>query len=173
MASATCNDKHVPDSVEKGVPIVVDQEQRPARIAQPTDHAQRLLCADQDDELLSPRHCRIEQVSLKHHVVLSMERNDDARELRPLRLVDRQDIGQSDLVQIPEVVFCLPTLEIDHHLLLDAVDGFDQPEIAVENVPIIVVFRLDYAVPEAERPAKSLDFWPAVAGIEGRLQDLV
>ena len=49
----------------------------------------------------------------------------------------------------------------------------DHAQVAVEHVPIIVVLGLDHPVPDAKRPAEPLDFRPAVAGIEGRLEHLV
>ncbi len=91
--------------------------------------------------------------------MLGVQRNDDARELGTLRLVDRQDIGQSNFIQIAKIVFHLPPLKIDDHYLFDAVNGLDHAQIAVENIPIIVVFGLNYPVPKAKRPAKPLDFW--------------
>ena len=78
--------------------------------------------------------------------MLGVDRDHHAGELRPLALVDRKDVGQGQLVEVAEVVLHLPTLETDHHVLLDPVDLLDHPQIAVEHIPIIVIFRLDYPV---------------------------
>ena len=46
VASAACNNEQVPEPVEKRIPVVVDQEQRPARIAtarRPTSTIMRRL----------------------------------------------------------------------------------------------------------------------------------
>ena len=96
--------------------------------------------------------------------MLRVQGDDHAGELGPLRFMDRQDIGQGDLVEITEVVLHLPTLEVHHHFLLNPVDRLDHPEVAVENITIIVVFGLNYPVPKAKRPTESLNFWAAVAG---------
>ena len=81
-----------------------------------------------------------------------MDGNHDTGEFRPLRLMDRQNIGQSQLVQIREVIFYLMPIKIHHHFLFDPANGLDLPEIAVENMPIIVVFGLDYQDAKAKRP---------------------
>ena len=59
--------------------------------------ADRFSLADEHDEPLAARQPRIEQIALKHGVVLRHDRDDDGRILRPLRLVDGGRVGQRQL----------------------------------------------------------------------------
>src|ERR1035437_8991865 len=67
--------------------------------------AQRLLLPDKYEQPLAPRDPRVDQVALQQHVVLRGERDYHCRELRSLRLVDRDRVSQRNLVQFSEVVF--------------------------------------------------------------------
>ena len=78
--------------------------------------AQRLLLPDQHEQPLAPRDPRVDQVALQQHVVLRGERDHHCRELRTLRLVDRDRVGQRNLVQFPEVVFDQPVVEAHRDL---------------------------------------------------------
>src|SRR5215467_12059147 len=55
--------------------------------------AQRFLLTDQHEQPLAPRNSCIDKIPLQEHVVLRGERDHDCRELRTLRLVDRDRIG--------------------------------------------------------------------------------
>ena len=92
-----------------------------AGVDPPHGHPQGLLGAHQDDELLASRDRRVQQVSLEHEVMLSVQGNDDARELGTLAFVNRQDVGQRQLIEVAKVVFDRPPLKIDGQHLLDAV----------------------------------------------------
>ena len=54
------------------------------RFVVPYGDGKRFLRADEDDELLSPRHRGIDEVSLKKEVVLRQDRHDDNRILAAL-----------------------------------------------------------------------------------------
>ena len=56
---------------------------------------ERLSLPDQHEQPLAPRDPRVNQVALQQHVVLRGQRNYHRRELRSLRLVDCDRIGQS------------------------------------------------------------------------------
>jgi hypothetical protein len=80
----------------------------------PTDgHAERLLRAHQHHQILAPGHGRVKQDPLEHHVMPRVQWDHHAGKLRTLALVDRQDIRQRQFVQVSEVVFYAPPLEID------------------------------------------------------------
>ena len=55
---------------------------------------ERLSLPDQHEQPLAPRDPRVNQVALQQHVVLRGQRNHHRRELRSLRLVDCDRIGQ-------------------------------------------------------------------------------
>jgi hypothetical protein len=88
---------------------------------------ERLSLPDQHEQPLAPRDPRVNQVALQQHVVLRGQRNHHRRELRSLRLVDCDRIGQSDLIQLPEVVFDQPFVEAYCDLLLDGINSFNDP----------------------------------------------
>jgi hypothetical protein len=71
----------------------------PLRSVIPHRDAQRLLLPDEHEQPLSPRDSGINQVPLQEHVVLRGERDHDCRELRPLRLVNGDRIGERHFVQ--------------------------------------------------------------------------
>ena len=62
-----------------------------------------LLGPHQHDQLLGPGDGRVEQVALKHYVVLGRDRHQDCTILRSLRLVHRDGVGQHQLVQLAEL----------------------------------------------------------------------
>jgi hypothetical protein len=65
----------------------------------PDRDRQRLALPDENDEALAARHPRVNQVPLKHRVMLGDEGDHDGRVLRPLALVDRRLIGQHQLIE--------------------------------------------------------------------------
>src|ERR1035437_9082691 len=83
----------------------------PLRAVIPDRDAQCFLLPDQHEQPLAPRDPRVDQVALEQHVVLRGKRYHDRRELRSLRLVDRDRVSQRNLVQFPEVVLDQPLVE--------------------------------------------------------------
>src|SRR5208282_899301 len=98
-----------------------------------------LLLPDQHEQSLAPRDARVDKVALQQHVVLGRKRDDDCRELRSLRLVDRDRVSQRNLVQFSKVVLDQPLVEAHCNLLLHGVDSLDDPHVAVEHVLVVVV----------------------------------
>ncbi len=129
----------------------------PLRTVIANGDAQCLLLPDQHEQPLAPRDPRVDQVALQQHVVLRGERDHHCRELRSLRLVDRDRVSQRNLVQFPEVVLHQPVVEADRDLLLDHIDPLDDPHVAVEHVLVVVVLRLDDLVAYLESPSEPLD----------------
>ena len=64
------------------------------RLVVPHRHRERLPLPDQHDELLAPGDAGVNQVALQQQVMLCRERDHDRRELRALRLVNRDGVGQ-------------------------------------------------------------------------------
>jgi hypothetical protein len=54
----------------------------------------------QADQPPRPRDRRVDQIALEHDPVLSVDGDDDRRVFRPLRLVDRDRVGERELVQL-------------------------------------------------------------------------
>src|ERR1035438_1816782 len=88
--------------------------------------------------------------------MLHGHRDDHRRELRALRLVDSYGVGQRDLVQFPVVVDNQPVVEPYRDFLLHGIDLLDHADVAVEDLLLLVVLRLDDFVPNLEPPSKSL-----------------
>jgi len=65
----------------------------PLRTFVPYRDAQRLLLPDQHEQPLARRDSRVDQVTLQQHVVLRGQRNHNCRELRALRLVNRDRVS--------------------------------------------------------------------------------
>jgi len=80
---------------------------------------ERLPLPDQHEQPLAPRDSGVNQVALQQHVVLRGQWNYYRRELRTLRFVDRDRIGQRNLVQLPKVVFHEPIIEADRNLVFN------------------------------------------------------
>ncbi len=120
-------------------------------------NAQRLLLPDQHEQPLASRDSRVDQVTLQQHVVLRGERDHYCRELRSLRLVDRDRVSQSDLVQFPKVVFHQSLVEADRDLMLNRIDPLNDSDVSVEHILVVVVLRLDDLVACLESPPEPLD----------------
>jgi hypothetical protein len=81
--------------------------------------------ADEHDELLAARQARIEQIALKHGVMLRHNRDHHSRILRPLRLVDGGRIGQRNLIELAIRVLDRTAVEVDGNLCLLVIDARD------------------------------------------------
>src|SRR5215469_276062 len=108
---------------------------------------ERLSLPNQHEQPLASRDTRVHQVALQQHVVLHCQWNYHSRELRALRLVDRDRIGQGDLVQLPEVIFHEPFVEAHCDLLLNGINSLDHSDIAIEHD----------LVADLEPPSEALD----------------
>ena len=101
----------------------------------------RLLLADQHHQSLAACHAGVEQIALQHRVVLGHDGNDHGRIFGALRFVNGRRVGQHDLIEFPERVGDQPAVEVDRDLGLLGIDGGDEPDIAVERLPLVVVRR--------------------------------
>src|SRR5215470_9121290 len=127
--------------------------------------------ADQHHQALAARQSGVEQVALKHGIVLSDDRYDDRRILGTLRLVNRVGVGQHDLVELSEWINHRTSIDFDGELTLRVVDVCDEADVAVESVPVVVVLDLHDLVADTVGEAEALDGWLiGGAGIESGLQ---
>ena len=60
--------------------------------------------ADHNDEAPSSAQGRVQEISLKHDVVRRVQRTDDSRILTPLALMDRDGVGQVELIEFAPCV---------------------------------------------------------------------
>lgn len=106
-------------------------ELRPSALsASPHRHGQCALLPDDDDQPLSPRHARVEEVAGQHHVVLGRDRDDDGGLFRALRFMDRRGIGQHERVEFAEWVGYDASIELSGQRTFLIVDADDHAEIA-------------------------------------------
>ena len=63
-------------------------------------HIHRLAAADEDKQFSRPGHAGVEQIALKHHVVLGKQRNYHRRKFASLRFVNGYCVGKCQLVGI-------------------------------------------------------------------------
>ena len=65
---------------------------------------ERLSLADDDHQFPAAGDGRVEEVPLKHHVVLGAQRDDDGGELAPLAFVDGDGVGEAKFVEVAGLV---------------------------------------------------------------------
>src|SRR5450631_2655947 len=130
-------------------------------------HAKSLLLADHDQKFPGPRDARVDQVSLEQHEVLHGHRDHHRRKLGTLRLVDRNRVGQRDLIQLAVIVGHQPVIVSDEDLLLNRIDLFNCADVAVEDFLLIVVLSLNDFVANLEPESES---FRGGLGLPGRVQ---
>ena len=88
--------------------------------------------------------------------MLGCHRNHHRRKLRTLRLVNRDRVGQRQLIQLAKIVVHLAPVKIDKRLPFLGVDLRDVSDVAVERVLVVVVAGLDHPVANLKAGAKLL-----------------
>jgi hypothetical protein len=89
--------------------------------------------------------------------MLHGQRDHHGRELGSLAFVDRDGIGEHDLVEFVEIVGDLSPVKGDDDLALALVKFDDPPDVAVEHVFVVVVSGLDDFVAQPELNPEALD----------------
>ena len=79
------------------------------------------------------------------------------RKFGPLRFMDRNSISQYELISLAPIVIHPAPVKLDRHRVHDGVESCHEADVAVENVFVVVVLRLNDLVPNAELPAKFLN----------------
>jgi len=92
------------------------------------------LTLTRHDELFAPRDAGVNEVALQQQVLLHRQRREDCGEFGSLRLVDRDAVGQRDLVEFAEIVKNLALIEPDRHLAVNEINLHDLADVAVEHV---------------------------------------
>ena len=81
-----------------------------------------------------PRNRRVDQISRHQHPRSRMDRDHHCRIFASLGFVDRDRVGEFQLLQLLKAVLHhLPLIKLHLHRLREAVDGPDDPRIPVEN----------------------------------------
>ena len=130
---------------------------------------------DEDAELFGAGDGGVDEAALEENVVLGADGDDDAGELAALAFVNRQRIGGLELVELAGFVFDRALgIEADVQLHGIGVDGGDVADVAIEDLFVVVVVRLDDLVADAEGRLKALDLeFDLVGRIEGELQRVI
>src|SRR5262245_40079603 len=102
--------------------------------------------------------------------MLRVQGDHHRRVFAALAFVNRQGVGQGQLIQLVKVVDDLAVVEADRQFLVLQVDAGDAADVAVEDVLVVVVDRLQYLVAGAKGPAEAGDFRLVLRRIEGLLQ---
>ena len=113
---------------------------------------------------------RVQQISLKHHEMLGMQRHHHRRVFRTLRFVNAQGISQTDFIQFPQIERHIPAVETHGKLPVDFVDCDNNPKVSVINLFFIVVVCLQNTVADPELLAEPLHSDLAPVRVEGCLQ---
>ena len=127
--------------------------------------------ADQDTNVLRARYRRVEKIALHQECAEAfVHRHDDDARLTPLELVDRDGIGQLQIV-LPEREFDQPPRILKGHVHLPVflVDVADEPNVAVDDFEFVVVFHLDHFVANAHCCPGGFRSWVQPI-LEGRVE---
>ena len=112
----------------------------------PHGDGERAPLPDDHDKALAARDRRVDEVARQHRVVLGREGDDNGGIFGALRLVDRRRIGGNQRVEFAERIFDLAPVELDPQVALGLIDAENAPEIAVEHLAVVVVFRLHHLI---------------------------
>src|SRR4030043_1308294 len=140
----------------------------PDRLVVLDGDVERLVGADDHAELLRPGQGGVEEVPLEEDIVLGEKRHDHGLVLAALGFVDGDGEGGGDVVQLILLEPDLPAVEIDQQPEVRLVDMYDEPDIAVEDLLLVVVPDLHDLVPDPELPCPDLE--SVRAGVETRLE---
>ena len=119
--------------------------------------ADYLWCSHEDDQTLAPGDAGVEEIPLEHHVMLRVNGDDDGRKLAALTLVDAHSVGGHQLVKLSEVVDDNPSVEIHVQFGFVEIHLFNDAQIAVEHVLLVIILGLQNLVPDTVGVAESLD----------------
>src|SRR5579875_356039 len=102
--------------------------------------------ADQHAYSLRPCNRRIDKVAPQHQVMALMHRHHDRRILAALALMHRNRIGERQFLQVGRVVAGVAVFKGDVDQRPCRIDAHHAANIAVEDLLVIVVPELDYAI---------------------------
>jgi len=106
--------------------------------------------ADKHDQLFTASGGGIDKVSLKEYVVLHDDGDDHRPIFRPLRFVYGDGVGKLEFVQFGELIGDDAAVEVDRYSFVLVVYREDEPEVAVEDVLLVVVSYLHHFVAPPE-----------------------
>ena len=91
---------------------------------------------------------------MQHHVVLRVDRQDDAGILATLRLVNRACVGKDQLVDLGRLVVDRPSAKVDSQAFFSLAPRQHPSHITVEDVELVVVADLHDAVALTQAPCR-------------------
>src|SRR6202171_1499106 len=83
--------------------------------------------------------------------------------------MDRRRVCEDDLVEFAEGIGDRPSVESDRYLAEFEIDGFDEADVAIVDLFVIVIFDLHDLVADGKGRPEFLDLWVS-SRIEGPLQ---
>ena len=132
--------------------------------------------ADEQAEVAGASQAGVEQVALQHHILAGVQDEHDGTILRSLALVDAESVGELQFVVVGVVVLDDGLRILDEQDLIVGFDVEDRADVAVEDVLVVVVDKLDHAVANAEAAGTAQQFRATsggIGGIERLLQQFV
>ena len=128
----------IPQTAETGIGLVVAD-----------GDGEGLPGADQHDELPRAGDGGVEEVALKHDVVLGQHGDDDGGIFAALAFVDADAVGRQQFIEVGEIIDHGAVVHRDRQRLLDGVNRLDAAEVAVENVLVVVIPDLHHLVADS------------------------
>jgi len=105
-------------------------------------NCKRFSGADEYHKLFSPGHGRIQQVPLKHDIVLRHQRYNDGRVFRSLGFMNRYGIGKGKFMHFLRFINHFPPFIVNRNLAGFPVNPGNRSDITVKNIFQVVVFKV-------------------------------
>lgn len=129
----------------------------------------RLALPHDDDEALTPRDSRIDEISGEHRVVLRRQRDHHGEVFRTLRLVDRRRIGGNERIEFAEGVFDLSAIEVGDQNAFCLIYPSNPSQVTIKHLTVIIILGLHHLVARGKGRPEAFDLLGHV-WIEGFLE---
>src|SRR4030067_667986 len=129
----------------------------PDRLVVLDGDVKRLIGADNHTELLRPGQGGVEEDPLKQDVMLGQEGHDHGLVLAALGFMYGDGVGGGDVVKVVLLEPDLAAVEIDQQPEVRLIYMNDEPDVAVEDLLLVVVPDLHDLVPDPELPVPHLE----------------
>ena len=131
------------------------------------------MCANEDTNSFGAGDGGIDEVALKHHVMLSQKGNDDDRIFSALTAVGTDAIGEGQFINLAEVVVNIATIHDDLELILIEIDPADAPDVTVKDFFFVVIPYLHHLIASTEEATGKFLFHDSTAAIQSDLEGVV
>ena len=103
--------------------------------------------ADEDEQFFGSGHSGVEQIAPEHDKVLIQQRHDHRRKFTALRLVNSDCIRRFELIGFVKIVGNEAVgIKADGKVSGIGIELDDLPEVAIENIFVIIIGILHHAV---------------------------